>query len=75
MRLSVARIPAVLVAVSLPPLFAQQLDKPVTAIPRLVRLTGSFHPANGLPVGATESATLSIYKDERGGQLLQFQRE
>ena len=33
-------------------------------------MSGVFHPADGLPVGTVESATLSIYKDEHGGQPL-----
>src|SRR5215467_5326094 len=28
---------------------------------------GSFYPANGLPVGPIEGATLSIYNEEQGG--------
>jgi hypothetical protein len=64
MRLTAARIAIALVVVCLAPLFAQQVERPV-AVPRLVRVIGSFHPANGLPVGPTESATLSIYKDEQ----------
>ena len=67
MRLAVA---ATLVATFFASLFAQQPDKPITTVPRLVRISGSFHPANSLPVGTTESATLSIYKDEQGGQPL-----
>jgi hypothetical protein len=64
MRLSIARFVAVMLADSLIRLFAQEADKAVTAVPRLVRVTGAFHPANGLPIGSTESATLSIYKDD-----------
>jgi hypothetical protein len=30
-------------------------------------VTGAFHPANALPVGTTESATLSVYREEQGG--------
>jgi trimeric autotransporter adhesin len=61
---------AVLLAAVLFPLFAQQPDEPATTVPRLVQVTGTFHAANGLPAGTTESATLSIYKDEQGGTPL-----
>jgi len=36
----------------------------------MVRLTGTFHPTNGLPVGSTENATLSIYREQLGGTPL-----
>ena len=70
MRLTVAQIATALAVFCLLPLLAQDADKQTTTVPRLVRVSGAFHPANGLPVGATESATLSIYKDEQGGQPL-----
>jgi trimeric autotransporter adhesin len=70
MRRAIARIAVVLIVVSFQPLFAEQPDKPITSVPRLVRVSGIFHPANGLPAGNTESATLSIYKEEQGGQPL-----
>jgi trimeric autotransporter adhesin len=56
--------------VFLAPLFAQETGKTATTVPRLVRLTGVFHPANGLPVGTTESATLSVYREQQGGTPL-----
>ncbi len=61
-------ITPILLLISLSPLPAQELS--ATAIPHLVRFTGTFHPANGLPVGSTESATLSIYAEEHGGAPL-----
>jgi hypothetical protein len=61
-------IAPVLALMSLTPLLAQEMS--ATAIPHLVRFTGTFHPANGLPVGPTESATFSIYADEHGGTPL-----
>jgi hypothetical protein len=61
---------AVLVAVAIVPLLAQQPDKPIATVPRLVRVNGTFHTDNGLPVGTTESATLSIYREEQGGTPL-----
>ena len=67
MDLSISRIVAILAVLCLAPLNAQQPNRPATAVPRLVRLNGSFHAANGLPVGLTEGATLSIYKEELGG--------
>jgi len=44
-----------------------QASAPITTVPRVVRITTSFHPANGLSAGPVESVTLSIYKDEQGG--------
>ena len=70
MRLIVARIATILVAVCIGSLFAQEPDKPVTSVPRLVRVNGTFHPANGLPVGTVEGATLAIYREEQGGAPL-----
>jgi hypothetical protein len=71
MRIAVlARILTLGAALPLYPLLGQQADKPTTSVPRLVRLTGTFHPANGLPPGPTEGATLSIYREEQGGTPL-----
>jgi trimeric autotransporter adhesin len=47
------------------PAEAQQTS-PAT-IPRVVRLTGTFVPANGQPAAPVETVTLSIYADEAGG--------
>ena len=41
-----------------------------TAVPRLVRLNSSFHPANGAAPAPVESAILAIYSDEKGGSPL-----
>jgi hypothetical protein len=65
MRIAIA---SVLALIGVTPLLAQQTT--VTAIPHLVRFTGTFHPVNGLPVGPTESVTLSVYADEQGGTPL-----
>ncbi len=69
MRTAITSITLLFIA-SFATLFGQESDKPVTAIPRLVRVSGAFQPANGLPVGTTESVTLSIYKEEEGGSPL-----
>src|ERR1700680_2652945 len=42
----------------------------MTAVPRLVRVSSSFHPANGSAPAAVESATLAIYAEETGGTAL-----
>jgi hypothetical protein len=65
-----ARISVICAALSLSALLAHQADKPVAAVPRLVRLSGAFRPVNGLPVAPTEGATLSIYREEQGGTPL-----
>ena len=41
-----------------------------TAVPKLVRFSGSFRPAMGLPAQAMESVTLSVYADNVGGDAL-----
>lgn len=65
MRIAIA---PVLALMSLTPLLAQETT--ATTIPHLVRFTGTFHSANGLLVGPTESATLSVYAEEQGGSPL-----
>ena len=39
----------------------------VTSVPRIVRVTSTFHPADGKPPAAVETMTLSIYAEETGG--------
>jgi len=53
-------------------LLAQQSQMPsaVPVVPRLVRVSSSFQPANGMPLGTTEGVTLAIYRDETGGSPL-----
>src|SRR6202049_2516717 len=48
----------------------QPTTTPMTAVPRLVRVNSSFHPANGSAPAAMESATLAIYAEEIGGTAL-----
>lgn len=40
------------------------------AVPRVVRLTGTFVPANGVPPSPVETVTLAVYSDEIGGEPL-----
>jgi hypothetical protein len=47
------------------PAEAQQTS--AATIPRVVRLTGTFLPADGQPAASVETVTLSIYADEAGG--------
>ena len=42
----------------------------LSVVPRLVRVSSSFRPADGQPAAAVEGVTLSIYKDEKGGTPL-----
>ena len=49
---------------------AQPTTTTMTAVPRLVRVNSSFHPANGSAPAALESATLAIYAEETGGTAL-----
>jgi hypothetical protein len=50
------------------PALAQPIQ-PTAAVPRLVRLNGSFRPA-GRPPETMESVTLSLYSDQTSGQAL-----
>ena len=43
---------------------------PLTTVPRLVRISNAFHPANGLATSPVEGITLSIYREEQGGAPL-----
>ena len=40
------------------------------SVPRLINVSGVFHPANGQPASAVETVTLSIYADSEGGAPL-----
>jgi hypothetical protein len=42
----------------------------ITTVPRLVRISNTFHPTNGQPPALVEGVTLSIYRDEREGAPL-----
>jgi hypothetical protein len=54
-----------------PSLRAQQSAAPATsAVPRLIRVTGSFRPADGRPTAPTEQITFAVYADETGGTPL-----
>lgn len=46
-----------------------QSTAPLTAVPRLVRFTGSFHPPAGQPAGMI-GATLAVYGQQEGGTPL-----
>ncbi len=47
-----------------------QPSQPTATVPKLVRFSGSFHPANGMAAQPVESVTLSIYSDQVGGAAL-----
>src|ERR1700687_6011323 len=48
---------------------AQQPQR-TAAVPKLVRFSGSFRPADGTPAQTIESVTLSVYRDQTGGDAL-----
>jgi Chaperone of endosialidase len=53
------------------PLLAQQTSSPTTtAVPRLIRVTGFFRPADGRPVAPVEQITFAVYAEEAGGTSL-----
>src|ERR1700730_5882259 len=47
-----------------------QQPQPTAAVPKLVRFSGSFRPADGTPAQTMESVTLSVYRDQAGGGAL-----
>src|SRR5579883_2163216 len=47
-----------------------QSNTTTTAVPRLVRISSTFHPLNGSATSPIEGATLSIYATETGGTAL-----
>src|SRR5580704_15347150 len=49
--------------------YAQQ-PQPTATVPKLVRFSGSFRPADGAPAHTVESVTLSVYRDQTGGNAL-----
>src|SRR5579871_1651171 len=64
MRLVTARIPVLFSLLCLVPLVAQVPQAFISRAPSLIRLKGSFQPANGLTTGTTEGLTVSIYRDQ-----------
>jgi len=50
-------------------LFAQA-PQVTPVVPKLIRISSAFHPANGLPASPVESITVSIYREENGGSPL-----
>ncbi|MBV8902857.1 MAG: hypothetical protein JOZ22_04410 [Acidobacteriia bacterium] len=51
---------------------SQQQSTPSTpvTVPKLIRFTGTFVPANGLPTAPFEGVTLAIYREQQGGTPL-----
>ncbi len=47
-----------------------QPTQSTAAVPKLVRFSGSFHPANGVPAQSVESVILAVYRDQTGGNPL-----
>jgi len=62
-RLSILSVYVFAVAATL----AHAQSPTVTSVPRIVRVTSTFHPADGKPPAAVETMTLSIYAEETGG--------
>ena len=47
-----------------------QQPQTTAAVPKLVRYSGLFHPADGASTQTMESVTLSVYRDQTGGDAL-----
>jgi hypothetical protein len=72
-RTPLCYIAALIWLASLSGLSAQQSSAgpaALTPVPRLVWFSGSFHPADGLPIARVESVTLAVYSDQQGGEAL-----
>ena len=67
-KVPVVRLAGVLL-MALSPLNAQSVN-PTTTVPRTVRYTGSFHPADGLAVQPMEGVTIAVYADQASGDPL-----
>ncbi|HMF97094.1 MAG TPA: hypothetical protein VKE96_22505 [Vicinamibacterales bacterium] len=39
----------------------------IAPVPRVMWFSGSFHPADGLPIAPVETITLAVYREEEGG--------
>src|SRR5687767_9504453 len=61
----VSILSACVFAIALTPAGAQ--SQTATSVPRIVRVTSSFRPADGKPPAPAETMTLSIYAEETGG--------
>src|SRR4051794_10116090 len=61
---AVTRFVAVVISVGC--LVAQQTQSSSQA-PRVIRISNTFRPANGLTASPVESVTLSVYREEQGG--------
>jgi len=44
-----------------------QSSQQVSSVPKLIRVTSTFHPANSFATSPVESITASIYSEEKGG--------
>jgi hypothetical protein len=62
-RLSILSVYVFAIAATL----AHAQSPTVTSVPRIVRVTSTFHPADGKQPAAVETMTLSIYAEETGG--------
>jgi hypothetical protein len=65
-KVRVARLAGMILWTTLATLNAQSVQ-PQVSVPRTVRYSGFFHPANGLPLQPVEGVTMSIYREEQGG--------
>src|SRR6187200_2317304 len=72
MRLSSLLRALLVLLVLVPRALLAQSSQTVTSesVPRLISISGVFHPADGQPAGAVETVTLSIYAEEKGGAPL-----
>ncbi len=70
MRNILGRISAALLCLYCATVAQSQLSQSTATVPKLVRFSGSFHPAMGVPAPSVESVTLSVYRDQIGGNSL-----
>src|SRR6266540_5806043 len=74
MRLVTAAIVALVLALLSPGVFfAQSVQSSATrstSVPRLINISGIFHPADGQPPAHVEVITLGVYAEQQGGAPL-----
>ena len=74
MRLVTAAIVALVLALLSPGVFfAQSVQSSATrstSVPRLINISGIFHPADGQPPAHVEVVTLGVYAEQQGGAPL-----
>jgi len=74
MRVFTSALASIIVLTSFASVHAQSSQltsaQPTISVPRLIKFSGVFQPADGQPPASTEVVTLSIYAEQEGGVAL-----